>query len=887
MFRGWLHALWFRLRSLAKGRRLDRDLDDELKFHMAMHQQKLVEQGMPPEEARYAARRAFGNPTQTKEATRDLWVFPFLETLAQDIRYGLRQLRRNPGFTAVAVLSLALGIGANSTIFSIVDSDLLRPWPVKDPARLAMVTTQRFKESDSLLSSYPDYLDVRQQAGALSGVVAYGNRGAFVSGDGQRLGQEVSVEVVSQNYFAALGVRALRGRTFLPQPEEASAEGHSVMVSYRFWQNYFGGDTSLPGKAIILDDKEFTVIGITPQDFCGLRSVGAPDIWVTKEGWETMVPGESRWDAARDNRWFQVAGYLRPDTQLSEARAQLDGLSKRLALAYPATNQGVGFLVQPASEWAHRGMETGIYLMAMVGLVLLISCANVAILLLAKMERRQREIAMRRALGAARRRLINQFLTEGLLLSVAGGALGVLLAMWLIRLGPTLLPALSDMNLKLDSRVLLFTLAISLFSTLIFGLAPALRAVKGDLTAALKGEIRKRMTVRLPLRSLLVCGEIALAVVLLAGSALLLRSLLYSQAINPGFDWKRNVVMLSVAPPMLYGYDQAHAGVLYRTLAARVDSVPGVVSVSYARRPPLTESEGGETQAVVIPGVQSPPGTDHFNIRYNIIAPKFFATIGGPIEMGRDFNEFDSPSTTPVVIINSAMARRFWPDQNPVGRSIRIGKKRYQVVGVVESGEYLNLHETTQPYLFLPFSQVFSFECMLFVETAGNPRSYLPAILKATAAVDPHLPIVNAVTFSEYMHETLARQRSMAELLAGLSILGMFLAAVGLFATVAYLVSRRTHEIGVRMALGASRNHILRLVLIEGLRLSGVGAVVGLAGALTASRLMSQLIYCVPLTDPLSYAVAIIVAVAVALLACYIPARRAAKVDPMVALRYD
>lgn len=830
---------------------------------------------------------AFGMRSGRARKVYHMQGFGWLETFWHDLRFALRMLRKNPGFATVAVLSLSLGIGANSTIFSIVDTELLRPWPVKDPARLAMVTTHRFKNPDSLPTSYPDYLDIRQQVSAFSDVVAYGWRGAFVSGDGQRPGQHVSVEVVSQNYFSALGVRALRGRTFLPQPEEASAEGHSVMVSYNFWQHYFGGDTSLPGKATILDGKEFTVIGTAPQDFCGLRSVGAPDIWLTAEGWETMVPGENREDAARDNRWFQLAGYLRPGAQLSEVRAQLDGLARRLALAFPATNQGVGFLVRPASERAHQGLETGVYLMGMVGLVLLISCANVANLLLAQMERRQREIAMRRVLGAGQGRLMNQLLTEGLLLSVAGGTLGVLLAAWLIRLVPALVPRLSHMNLKLDSRALLFTTVISLLSALIFGLAPALRAVKGDLTAAVRGENprREHATGRLLLRNLLVCDEIALSVVLLAGSALLLRSLLYSQAINPGFDSKKNVMMLSVAPPTLYGYNLAQAGALYRALGARVETVPGVVRVSYARRPPLTEAEGGETQAVVIPGVLPPPGIDYFKIRYNVIAPKFFNTMGDRIEIGREFNEFDLPSTAPVVIINGAMARKFWADQNPVGRSIRIGEKRYHIVGVVESGKYVNLHETTQTYLFLPFTQQFSFECVLFVETAGDPRSYLPAILKATAAVDSYVPIVNAVTFREYMQEILAPERSMAELLMGLSILGMFLAAVGLFATVAYLVSRRTHEIGVRMALGASRNHVLRLVLMQGLRLSGVGAVVGLAGALAASRLMAQFIYGVPLTDPFSYAVAIIVAVAVALLACYIPARHAAKVDPMAALR--
>jgi putative ABC transport system permease protein len=808
-------------------------------------------------------------------------------TLLQDLKYGLRMLAKNPGFTAVAVLSLALGIGANSTVFSIVDNLFLRPWPVKDPERLVVISTDWPKEPDFRMSSYPDYLDIRQEISAFSDAVAYGDRGGFVSGEGQ--GQEVSVEVVSQNYFAALGVKALLGRTFSPQPDQAAAEGRAVVVSYSLWQRYFRGNPSLPGKATLLDGKGFMVIGITPQDFCGLRQGGAPDIWVTTEGWATMVPGEERTYAYRGSRWFDVAGRLRPNARLNEARAQLQTLAERLALASPATNQDVKFLASPASEVAHEGMGVGIYLMVMVGLVLLISCANVANLLLAQTEQRQREIAMRRALGAGRRRLVGQLLTEGLLLSVAGGVLGVLLALWLMSLVPALVSGLSEMNLRLDGRVLLFTTAISLLTALIFGLAPALRAAKCDLAAVLKGEDPRlgQAAGRLPLRSLLVCGEIALSVVLLAGSALLLRSFLHSQRINTGFDPKKNVVMLSVAPPELYGYSEAQAAAIYPALAARVESVPGVIRASYARRPPLTDSEGGETQAVVIPGVQPPPGTDHFKIRYNIVAPKFFATVGARLEKGREFNEFDLPSTAPVVIINGAMARRFWPGQEPVGRSLRIDKKDYQIVGVVDAGRYVNLHETIQPYLFLPFTQVFSFECVLFVETAADPRALVSTILKETTAVAPHLPIVNAVTFREYMQEVMTVERSMAGLLASLSILGMFLAAAGLYAAVAYLVNRRTHELGIRMALGARRGDVLRLVLAQGLRLSGVGAVVGLAGAFAASRLMSRFIYGVALTDPLSYVASTLVAISVALLACYIPARRATRVDPMAALRYE
>ncbi|MGO8734405.1 MAG: ABC transporter permease [Terriglobia bacterium] len=805
-------------------------------------------------------------------------------TILQDLKYGLRMLAKNPGFTAVAVLSLALGIGATSTIFSIVDNELLKPWPVKDPARLAMISTDSPKlDSDSI--SYPDYLDIRSQVAAFSDVVAYGYRGCFVSGEGQ--GLHVSVEVVSQNYFAALGVKALLGRTFSPQQDQAAAEGRAVVVSYNLWQKYFRGDPSLPGKTTLLDDRQFTVIGVAPQEFSRLR--GAHDIWLTKEGWETMLPGEQQSDASRDYRWFEVAGHLRHGAKINEARAQLQTLAKRLAAAYPSSNQGVNFIARPARQMSPDDMKLGIYLMAMVGLVLLICCANVANLLLAQTERRQREITMRRALGAGPRRLVGQLLTEGLPLALAGGLLGGLLAAWLMKILPALVPGLSDENLVLDGRVLLFIVATSLLTALIFGSAPAFSASRTDLVKALKGDDPwfGRAVGRVPLRSLLVSGEIALSVVLLVGSALFLRSLWYSQGINPGFDPQKNAVMLSVAPPGLYGYSEAQARAIYPALAAGVESVPGVIRASYARRPSLTQREGGEKQYVDIPGVEPPPGSDRFRIRYNIVGPKFFATLGARLEEGREFTDFDRPSTAPVVIINDAMARRFWPGQNAVGRALQIDKKDYQIVGVVEAGRYIELHETIQPYLFLPFTQVGSFECWLLVETAGDPRALVPTILKATAAVAKHLPIVNAVTFKEHMREAMAEERSRAMLLAGLSILGMRLAAVGLYAAVAYLVNRRTHELGIRMALGASRGDVLRLVLTHGLHLSAVGAAVGLAGAFAASRLISRFIFGVTSTDPLCYLASTLVAVSVALAACYFPARRATKVDPMVALRYE
>jgi len=810
-----------------------------------------------------------------------------MRILWQDLKYGLRMLAKNPGVSAVAMLTLALGIGASSTVFSIVDQLFLRPWPVKDAARLVVIATDWAKEPDFHGSSYPDYLDIRHEVEAFSDVVAYGGRGAFVSGEG--LGEEMDVEVVSQNYFAALGVKTALGRAFSPQPDQAAAEGRSVVLSYGFWQRYFGGNRALPGKTTLLDGKEFTVIGVAAQEFHGLSQGSFPDIWVTTEGWANMVSGEEETYALRNIRWFELVGRLRPGAQLPEARVQLQTLAKRLALASPATNQDANFRVYPPSQAPRDGIQLGYYAMAMVGLLLLISCANVANLLLAQAERRQREIAMRLALGAGRRRLVGQLLTEGLLLAVGGGSLGALLASWLMKLVPSIFPLPSNMNLTLDGRVLLFSAAVTLLTALIFGLAPGLRATKCDLVQVLKGEDPHwgPAMVRFPLRSLLVSAEIALCVVLLVSSGLLLRSLLYSQGINPGFDTKRNVLMLTVAPPPFYGYDESQAAAFYPALAARVESVPGVVSASYARRPPLINDETGEVQAVIIPGVAPPPGTEHFKIRYNIVASKFFQTIGAHMLKGREFNALDTPSNMPVVIVNDAMARKFWPDQDAVGRSIQIGKKNYQIVGVVEEGRYVDLHEAAQPYLFLPFTQNFSYECVLFVETAGDPRAFVRTILKETAAVDEHLPIVSAVTLRDYMHEVLKVERSMAMLLASLSIVGMFLAAVGLYAAVAYLVNRRTHEIGIRMSLGARRADVLRLVLAQGLRLSAAGAGIGLVGAVAASRLMSSFLYGVRPTDPLCFGASVLVAVSVALLASYLPARRATKVSPMVALRYE
>ncbi|MGD1156369.1 MAG: ABC transporter permease [Terriglobia bacterium] len=814
-----------------------------------------------------------------------------MSALFQDLKYGLRMLAKNPGVSAVAVLSLALGIGANSTVFSIVDGMFLRPWPVKNPSRLVVVSTNPAKETGFTSSSYPDYLDIRNQVSAFEGVLAYGQRGAFVSGKGQ--GEMVTVDVVSENYFAVLGVNAALGRTFSTRPDQAEEEGHAVVVSYGLWQRRFGADPGLPGQVILLDGKDFTVLGATPQEFHGLEKGSPTDVWVTPKAWVTMVPGAGVEFEGRDNRWFELVARLQPKARLEQARTQLQTLANRLAQAYPATNKGNGFGVISAAEEARQGLRSGLFLMAMVSLVLLISCANVANLLLAQTERRQREIAMRLALGAGQRRLVAQLLTEGLLLAWAGGVLGLVLAGWLINLLPALPPlstALLGTDVRLDFRVLLFTAALSLLTALVFGLAPALHSSRFDLVPVLKGEdprLGRPSSGRFPLRSALVAGETALCLVLLVGSGLLLRSLLFSQRINPGFDRNKNVLMLTMAPPTLYGYNETQSAALYQSLVARLESLPGVVRASYARRPPLTPEERGETQDVTIPGMELSPGRAHLNIRYNIVTPNFFRTVGTRILRGRDFSRLDTPAATNAVIVNETMARQFWPAQEALGRFLRIERKDYQIVGVVESGKYVYLHDAPEPYMFFPFSQMFSFEAMLFVETAGDSEALAHTILREAQSVDKNLPVVEATTLREYMRSALGEERASVSLLAGLSVLGIFLAAVGLYGVVAYLVNRRTHEIGIRMALGARQGDVLRMVLGRGIRLGGLGAAVGLVAAFAVAQVMSGRLYGVKPLDPLTYAAGTAVVVAVALLASYLPARRATKVDPMVALRYE
>ena len=876
---------------MGRRKQLMEELDEDIREHIAQETQDNIERGMTPEEARRAAMRKFGNVTKVEEETREVWSFVWLEQLLQDVLYGLRMLRKAPGFTAVAVLTLALGIGASTAIFSIVDAMFLRLWPVQDPVRLVIISTIQHPETDFDLSSYPDYLDIRNGATSLSGVAAYGGRGGFLS-VGER-GQGVNVDVVSENYFSVLGVRAALGRFFFVQPGDPAANRQAVVLSYALWQQRYGADPILPGKSIVVDGKDLTVLGVAPKEFLGLEKGSPTDLWVTPGGWVTMIPGAADEFTSRRDRWIELVARLKPNARVSQARVELETLAARLSSSYPAADKDIRLRVVPASEKERAGLASGLFLMAMVGLVLLIACANVANLLIARTERRQKEIALRQALGAGRKRILRQLLTESLLLAALGGSLGLFMAWWLLgvlRVVPQLSPIQLAGNLGLDYRAFLFTSALSVLTAVLFGLAPGLVSSRADLVPLLKSE-EPRLTSLLPgrvsLRDALVASEVALSVVLLVGSGLLLRSLFFSEHINPGFDPNRNVLMLTMAPPILYGYSEPQQAQFDVALVRAFEALPGVVGASYARRPPLTDSEEGETVAVALPSVPLSVKTQWPRVRYNMVSADFFRTIGAHILRGRGFDRFDTADSQRVVVINQMLARELWPNEEAVGQHLRVDAKDCEVAGVVENGKYAELHEAAQPYIFFPFSQMFSDETVFFVQTAGDPRSLVPSILGAARSVGGKLPVIDATTFADYASEWLGEERASVALLGGLSVLGMFLASVGLYAVVAYLVSRRTHEIGIRMALGARPADVLRLALGQGVRLAGLGVAIGLVAALAVSHLMVHRLYGIKPTDASTYFAGAALAIIVAVAACWIPARRAMRIEPMEALRYE
>jgi putative ABC transport system permease protein len=857
----------------------DEERARELAAYLEAETDENIARGMSPEEARYAAYRKLGNTKLIREEIYHMNSLDWLETLWQDFRFALRMLGKNPGFTAVAVISLALGIGVNTTFFSIVDGYFLRPLPIKDARQLVMIKSQPYG-----VSSYPDYQDICHQTATFKSVAALARHVTFLMTNG--VAEMLRADYVSENFFSVLDVSPVLGHTF---ESEGSRKDPTAGISYGLWQRRFGGAADAVGKVVRFNGRNVTIVGVAPQWFRGLQKGDTTDIYFPVDRWEWR---ESL--AQRDFRDYDLMGRLQPGANLAQARAELATMASRFSAAYPATDKGMSFELTTEAEQFPAVLRLSVELMAAVGLVLVICCANVAGMALAKGEARRRELAVRKALGAGRGRLLRQLLTESLVLAVVGGGLGLILTTWLVSLQPALLPPSPfpvHFDIRVDSRVLAFTIFASLFAALISGLFPALHGSNADLVSMLKGgeESTSRARPGLLGRNLLVVGQIALSVVLLVVAGLLVKSLMVAARTNPGFDPRKNLLTVNLGPSQ--GREQCVRS-FYTPVVERIKALPGVKQASYAMRVPLSDAGSGVEAKVSIPGVELPPGQDPLRLHYNSVGLNYFRTVGARILRGRDFTQEDEASHRRTILINETMARRFWPNKDPLGQVVRFqggnfAKGDFEIIGVVEDGKNAYIHEAPQPYGYVLYAQVPWGEGTLLVETTGDPRAIVDPVKREIRALDKGALIFDIITLKQLMHSALWEDRMPALLLGTLALLGMFLATVGLYGVTAFIVNRRTHEIGIRMALGAERHEVVEFILAGSAKLTGAGILIGLAAALAISRLMAHYLYGVRPRDPVVFTLCSLAALIVALLAAYIPATRATKVDPIVALRYE
>jgi len=800
--------------------------------------------------------------------------------LPQDLRYALRRLRKSPGFTTVVVVTLALGIGANTAIFSVVEAALLRPWPAKEPKRLAKIVARTPQGRDDFFS-YADYRDLTEQNRSLEGVLAYSRHGKIL-----RLGtisRLVLDDVVSPDYFHVLGVNAQLGHTFSLGSQAASEP--AAVISDSLWHDDFNADPSLVGKQIWLTNRSYTVIGIAPRHFRGLQPGVPTDVWLP-------VTTEYKRDELddRNNRDFELLSRVRSGVMPEQAQVELGLIGHRLAETYPAVDKARDITLVSERERLRDVMLPTILVMAGVGLVLLICCANVAALVLARSETRRREIAVRLAIGAGRLRLIRQLLTESTLLALTGAAVGLVLAVALFTLQSALMPPAEyelGLDLHLDASIIVFTAVVSVLGLIAFGLAPAIQTSKYSLVPALKGDepTGGRSLKRFAARNALVLGEIAISVVLLTASGLLVRSLLYSRSLNLGFNRQKDLIFFDLSPGIA-GYDAQRSLSYFERVRERIGGLAGVKQVSFARRVLLSDSGGGAALPVSIPGVELPQGQPNIPIKFNAVSLGYFRTMGTLLIEGRDFTTADSSSSPKVAVISQTMARHFWPTKDAIGERIIVEGQDCHVIGVAEDVKINNIHEGVEPYMYFPFSQRPDAEATMIVETARNPRMAATGIRSDILSLDQQV-LVRIRTMHYLMQQAFWQDQIAASFVAGLGVLGMFLAAIGLYGVIAYVVSMRRHEIGVRMALGAERRNVLLMVLGEALKIAAIGAGLGLVASLGSTRLLSSMLYGVKPTDGLTFFGSLVVVILVAIVASYLPARRAAKVDPMVALRYE
>jgi macrolide transport system ATP-binding/permease protein len=867
-------------------RKLD-DFTAEIDAHLQLEFERQRELGLSEEEARAAARRAFGNVTQAEERFYESGRWLWLDHFWQDVRYGARTLRKSPGFTTVALVTIALGIGSNAVIFSLVSAVLLRPLPIRHPEQVWAI--HQGKQNDPSYSqsmSYPNYKDLRDRNQALTDMAVYRFDPMSLSHNGRN--ERVWGYLVSENYFDVLAVRPVLGRTFLPEDGSAPNAHPVVVLDYRTWQRRFDADTAIVGHSIMINGRSFTIVGVAPPEFTGTESVFTPEFWIPSMMQE-WIEGYNGLMSRGDGQWFAF-GRLKPGVTPPQAQALLNSVVQQLGKEYPGPDDGLALHLNPPGlvepDLRNAVIAFSLALSLMVGLVLAITCTNLASLLLARGAHRRKEIAVRLAIGATRLRVTGQLLTESLLLSGLGAGLGLLLGAFLIQLTKAAVPSLDfalTLDLRMDWRVIGFVVALALLTAIAFGLFPALFASRPDLLGTLKDELtwgRRRSW----LRGGLVAMQVALSSILLITAGLTVRSLQHTQALGPGFN-PNHALTLSVDLG-LQGYDEARGRNFYQRLLQATRALPGVESVGLIRSLPLGLEYS--TTGVYPDGRPEPHANEMPSACYENISPGYFAAMGIPLLAGRDFSDVDTAKSSGVAIINETLAQQFWPGENPIGKRLRSGNtgaNPLEVVGVAKNGKYQTLGELPSLIVYYPISQVYSSDAALVARTSVEPKSMIASVRSEVSKLDPNLPVYEAKTLQEHMNLPLFPLHAAAVAIGSFGLLAMILAAIGIYGLMAYSVARRTQEIGIRMALGARARDVWTMVLREGLIIVALGIACGLLGAIALSKIVASLLYGVSATDPLAFALSLLLLAAVALVACFFPARRATKVDPVAAIK--
>jgi macrolide transport system ATP-binding/permease protein len=875
--------------GLWRRRRRNEDLNEEIAAHLLLAEREAMESGQTAREACSAARREFGNVSVAEETTRDVWGWRWMADVGQDLRIGLRMLRRSPGFSLLAILCLTLGIGANAAVFSWIEGILFRPYPmVIDQGKLLALGGTTKDEPNGTPLSWPDFLDLQRNCTLFDAFFVSKITGTTLS-TGDRA-EVTTGSIVSANYFDAIGVHPFLGRTFEPGEDVGQSAHPVVVISYQLWQRRFKGDPQIIGKTQRLNGVLHTIVGVAPEGFYGTFVGWAMHFWVPASMEEIFERGGYKLED-RGARWIESYARIKPGVTREQAQQEVDGVAKFLETTYPETNCGRGIrlwaLWQTPFNNARTLLPTLEIMVAVVAFVLLIACANVGNLLMVRSFARRHEMTVRVALGAGRGRLLRQLLTEGLILSVFGAAGGLVVAYWCRHALVLLFPVRGGVSMylpgELDWRVLALSAGVCLIATLMIGLIPAMQTRNLDVAGALKAEAAGVVGAggKAWVRSGLVLMQVALSFILLVGAGLLVQSLQKIRTTSPGFS--THDVLDTAVNLVAAGYDAPRAQTFQDELLERVKVLPGVESAAYGRMTPM--SYGSYSSSVIAVDGYQPPPDEQPTVEYNEVGPDYFATMGIPLVSGREFMRSDDANAALVAIVNETMAARYWRGKDPLGQRVQVKGRWLQVVGMAKDSKYESMRETPKPFFYVPLRQNFARGAGLYIRTRLSPETMAAALGCEVRAIDPDLALYEVITLQEQVDRSTSSQKVAVILVGVLGGLAMLLAAIGLYGVMSYAVSQSARELGLRMALGAGRSNLLQLVMRRGLALTLGGVFVGMATALGLTRLLGSLLYKVSPRDPVAFGSALGVMVVIAIAACLLPAWRAGKTDPMQALR--